>query len=128
MTALAHQATTPFGAILRRALDATPGAVGVAFAASDGELVDSCATWDADMWAVLTAHYGIILGHVRSAFGVWHHGSPEQLIVQHAQLEVVVQVVDAGYYAVMAIEPPAPLARALAAIQLAARELAREMA
>ncbi len=128
MTALAHQAVTPFGAILRRALEATPGAVGAAFAASDGELVDSCATWDTDRWAVLTAHYGIILSHLRAAFGVWHHGSPEHFIVQHAQLEVVVHVVDAGYFAVMAIEPPAPLAMALAAIQVAARELAREMA
>ncbi len=31
---------TPFGAILKTACDRTPGAVGGAFAASDGEMVD----------------------------------------------------------------------------------------
>lgn len=128
MTALAAQAPTPFGAILRRAVEATPGAIGGAFAASDGELVDSYALWDPDEWAVLTAHYGIVLRHLRAAFGTWHHGSPEHFIVQHARLEIVVQVVDAGYYVVMAIAPPAPLARALDALRQAADELAREMA
>lgn len=128
MTALAHQATTPFGALLRRAVEATPGAVGGAFAAYDGELVDSYATWDADDWAVLTAHYGIVMSHLRAAFGTWHYGSPEYFIVQHAKLAVLVHEVDAGYYVLMAVVEPACLAMGLAAIREAARAVAREMA
>ena len=127
MTALAHQATTPFGAILQRAVEATPGAVGGAFAASDGELVDHFATWDPDEWAVLTAHYGIILRQLRAAFGVWHYGGPEYFIVQHATLDVLVHVVDAGYFALLAVVEPAPLAHALTAIRDAASALRREM-
>jgi hypothetical protein len=127
VTALASQAPTPFGAILRRAVESTPGAIGGAFAASDGELVDSYATWDTEMWAVLTAHYGIVLSHLRAAFGTWHYGGPEYFIVQHERLDVVVQVVDAGYYVLMAVDGPAPLARALAATHEAAAALAQEM-
>jgi hypothetical protein len=127
VTAVAVQAATPFGHILRRAVDSTPGAVGGAFAASDGELVDSYATWDPEMWAVLTAHYGIVLSQLRMAFGVWHYGLPEYFIVQHAQLEVVVHVVDAGYYALLAVEGPPVLGHALAAMREAVRALALEM-
>ena len=37
---------TPFGRILREAVEGTPGAVGGAFAASDGEMVDAFTTRD----------------------------------------------------------------------------------
>ena len=46
---------TPFGAILKQTVQASPTAIGGAFAASDGEMVDSFATMDPHDWAVLTA-------------------------------------------------------------------------
>jgi hypothetical protein len=128
VTAVAVQAPTPFGQIMRRAVEATPGAVGGAFAAADGELVDSYATWDPEMWAILTAHYGIILHHLRLAFGTWHYGGPEYFIVQHERLDVVVSLVDAGYYALMAVEGPCALGHTLAAMRDAVKLLQREMA
>lgn len=124
----ASRPLTAFGEILRAAVDATPGAVGAAFAASDGEMVDSFATWPADDWAILTAHYGIVLSQLHAAFGTWHHGSPSLFIVQHEKLDIVVQAVDAGYYTLLAVSDPRPLAHALLAVEKASALLKKEMA
>ena len=75
---------------------------------------------------MLTAHYGIVLSHMRAAFGTWHYGSPEHFIVQHSRLDIVVHVVDAGYYALMAIAAAGALAHALVrAAEAAAARCAR---
>ena len=119
---------TPFAAILQRCVQATPNAIGGAFADPEGEMVDSFAVIDAHEWAVLTAHYGIVMAHITSAFGTWHFGGPEYFIVQHRELEIVVCAVDAGYYALMALKEPANLGFALQQLHVAAVELKREMA
>jgi hypothetical protein len=119
---------TPFGAILRRAVETTPQAIGGAFAASDGEMVDSFATIDPHEWAVLTAHYGVVMAQLTSAFGTWHYGGPEYFIAEHESLEIVVHVVDAGYFALIACQQPANLAMALDRVRIAANALRKEMA
>jgi hypothetical protein len=118
---------TAFAAILKRAVECTPNAIGGAFAASDGEMVDSYSTIDRDEWAILTAHYGIVLHQLTAAFGTWHYGGPEYYIAEHRQLEVIVCAVDAGYYAVLAMKPPAPIAVALENLQAASSALRKEM-
>jgi hypothetical protein len=118
---------SPFGVILRRAVHATPGAIGGAFADSQGEMIDGFTTRDPHEWALLTAHYGIVLSQLHAAFGTWHFGGPEYFIAQHAVLDVVVHAVDGGYYALLAVHEPAPLGHALRSLRLAARELHREM-
>lgn len=118
---------SPFGAILKRAVQATPGAIGGAFADASGEMIDGFTTRDANDWALLTAHYGIVLGQLHAAFGTWHFGGPEYFIAQHATLDVVVHAVPGGYYAILAVADPAPLARALASLREAAVALHREM-
>ncbi len=118
---------TPFGAILKRAVQATPGAIGGAFADPEGEMIDGFTTRDAHEWALLTAHYGIVLSQLHAAFGTWHFGGPEYFIAQHEVLDVVVHSVDGGYYALLAVLEPAPLARALISLREAARDLHREM-
>jgi hypothetical protein len=122
-----HRGTTPFGVILKRAVQATPGAIGGAFADSQGEMIDGYTTRDPHDWALLTAHYGIVLAQLHAAFGTWHFGGPEYFIAQHAVLDVVVHAVDGGYYAILAVSEPAPLARALISLREAARALHREM-
>jgi hypothetical protein len=117
---------TPFAAILRRAVEAT-NALGGAFADADGEMVDSFGRVEPQRWAVLTAHYGVVLRHLVHAFGTWHYGGPEYFIVEHEGIEVVVHAVDAGYYALLAFERFAPLARALDCLRAAATELREEM-
>jgi hypothetical protein len=119
---------TPFAKILQRAVEATPGAIGGAFAAYDGEMVDSfAANYDAHDWAVLTAHYGVVLAQLHAAFGTWHFGFPEYFIAQHRSLDIVVHAVEAGYYALIAVTEPAPLATALTTLRTAAVGLRLEM-
>jgi hypothetical protein len=119
---------SPFGAILRAAVEATPGAIGGAFADAQGEMIDGYTTVDPHQWALLTAHYGVVLGQLHMAFGTWHFGGPEYFIAQHAALDIVVHAVDGGYYALIAVTEPAPLARALTNLREAARALQRELA
>jgi hypothetical protein len=117
-----------FGAILRCAVQATPGAIGGAFADSQGEMIDGYTTRDAHEWALLTAHYGVVLAQLHAAFGTWHFGGPEYFIAQHAVLDIVVHAVDGGYYALLAVTEPAPLAQALICLREAARALREEIA
>ncbi|MGN6104110.1 MAG: hypothetical protein ACTHU0_03330 [Kofleriaceae bacterium] len=121
---------TPFGEILRRAVEATPGAVGGAFADAQGEMVDSFASkYDAHDWAVLTAHYGVVLAQIHAWLGTRHFGGPEYFIAQHASLDVVVHAVEGGYYALLAVDKiAAPLALALISLREAASALQKEMA
>jgi len=125
------QATTPFGEIMRRAVEATPGAIGGAFADAEGEMVDGFATYDPHEWAVLTAHYGVVLAQLDKAFGTWHFGGPEYFIAQHQTMDVLVHAVEHGYYALLAIAEDggaAPLAAALASLRTAAEQLRKEIA
>jgi hypothetical protein len=118
--------TTPFGAIIQRVVEATPGAVGGAFADDTGEMVDAYAADDPHEWAVLTAHYGVVMQQLRSAFGTWHYGSPEFFIARHAKLDIVVHDVGDGYFALLALAD-APFALALERMSVAVRELRAEM-
>ncbi len=118
---------TPFATILQRAVERTPNAIGGAFADAEGEMVDSYARIDAHDWAVLTAHYGVVLQHLVAAFGTWHYGGPEYFIASHESIDVIVHAVDAGYYALLACREPAPLAVALDALHAAAGALRQEM-
>ncbi len=127
-----------FRDIMRRAVEATPAAVGGAFADSSGEMVDS---WPGAMapndWAILTAHYGVILAHLHAAFGIWHFGGPEFFVAQHQHFGIVVHALDGGYYALLALDRKAKESTdefeiadlaALASLREAARDLHREMA
>jgi hypothetical protein len=118
---------TPFGAILKRAVEATPGALGGAFADSQGEMIDGYTTLNSHDWALLTAHYGVVLSQLHAAFGTWHFGGPEYFIAQHELLDIVVYGVPGGYYALIAMLAPAPLARALYSLHDAAAALHQEM-
>ena len=118
---------TPFRDILKRAVEATPGAIGGAFADAEGEMVDWFAAYDAHEWACLTAHYGVVLSQLHAAFGIFHHGAPEYFMVQHQNIGVVVHMVDSGYFVLLAVRAPADVTDALTALTPAIRELRREM-
>ncbi len=120
---------TPFGEIMRRAVEATPGAVGGAFADSEGEMVDCfSSSYDPHDWAVLTAHYGVVLRQLRSVFGIWHYGAPEYFIAEHSVLGVVVYTIQSGYYALLAVTDPGELAPgALSTLRDVASALQKEM-
>ena len=119
---------TPFAKILRDMVEQTPGMVGGAFAASDGEMVDSFATLDPDEWALITAHYGVLLSQMHAAFGTWHYGDVEYFVTQHERYDIVVHAVDLGYYALVVMTTPAPLSRGMALLQRSVARLKKEMA
>lgn len=119
--------STAFTPILQRAVDGTPNAIGGAFAAGDGEMVDAVTRGDPVEWALLTAHYGVILSHLEAAFGTWHFGGTEYFVAHNQRMCVLVHTVDAGYFAVLGVTPPAPVAVALGALKTAVRELREEM-
>ena len=116
-----------FATIINAVVDRTPGAIGVAFAASDGELVDSVARVDDDEWALITAHYGVVLGHMQAALRTLHHGEAETVLITHGRVDILVHAVGEGYYALVAIQHPAQLARAMSVLAGAAADLKREM-
>ncbi len=118
---------TSFSVILRDAVEATPRAVGGAFAAGDGELVDAFTEYATDDWAFLTAHYGVLLKHLTAAFGTWHFGGPDVVVFEHADLDVLLQPVREGYFALLAVAQPAPLAQAQVALERAVQRLRAEM-
>ena len=118
---------SPFATILQTAVERTPGAIGGAFAAYDGEMVDSFAGGDPTEWAILTAHYGVVLANLEAAFNTWHFGGPEFFVIEHTRLDILVHTVEHGYFALLAVEQPAPLWQALASLQYAVLELRREM-
>lgn len=117
---------TPFAAILQRTVEQTPYAIGGAFADSDGEMVDSFSRMDAHEWAVLTAHYGVVLAQLSDAFGTLHFGSPEYFVAKHDRIEIHVHAVVAGYYALVAVSQPVPIDLA-ANLRSCAVALAKEM-
>lgn len=120
---------TPFGQILKQCVDTTPHAIGGAFADADGEMVDAFSpTMNAHDWAVLTAHYGVVLALLHDAFGTLHFGGPEYFIARHDRIEVLVYAVHAGYYALLAFSQPPELEVVLDRVETAAMLLRREMA
>ena len=116
-----------FAEILRQAVESTPGAIGGAFAASDGEMVDYFARKDSFEWALFTAHYGVVLSHVQLALNTWHYGEATIIMIEHQTLAILIHSVKDGYYALMAVGIPAPLGRAMRALSRAAAHLEQEM-
>ena len=87
---------TPFARILRTAVDRTPGALGGAFAAYDGEMVDYITEVDPTELAIMTAHYGVVLASLEAALNTKHFGGAEYFVVENSKVDVVVHTVDAS--------------------------------
>ena len=123
---------TPFGHIMKHAVESTPNAIGGAFAASDGELVDLFAHMDAFDFAVLTAQYGVVLAQLHAAFGTLHYGGHEMFLVRNAKLDLVLISVDRSYYALLAMKrdpsvETEPFPDAITTLETAVAALRREM-
>jgi hypothetical protein len=121
---------TPFAAILRQAVEQLPGAIGGTLAAGDGETVDCHLRggWRRTEWDLLTAHHGILFGHIRSWLHTRHYGDPEMLVVSHRELHVLLRQVADGYFALLAIDDAAEIVSATRLLEQAAVQLRQEMA
>lgn len=118
---------SPFGAILREAVEATPGALSGVFAAGDGEPVDIYTGADDRDWPVVAAHYGVIVAHVQAALSTLHYGEAESVEVNYPRLIVLLRAVQGGYYAMLGLSPAVDLATARSALSRAAEKLREEM-
>lgn len=116
-----------FGEILRELVEKTAGAVGGALAAGDGETVDYWTTQDKDEWHLLTAHFGIIVSHMRRSFHTFHFGDIQFVHMGLQELDVAVQLVDGEYYVALAMVPPVRLGQARWALAWASKRLREEM-
>lgn len=116
-----------FGEILRQTVSKTPGAVGGALAAGDGETVDLWTSWEEDDWNLLTAHIGIVVNHIRSALHTFHFGDIEFIHLGYDDLDFAIQLVVGEYYVLLALKPPVHLGAAKRNLQAAAVSLRREM-
>lgn len=123
-------AETPFAAILRQAVEQLPGAVGGTLAAGDGETVDCHVRggWRRADWELLTAHHGVLFGHLRSWLHTRHYGDPELLVVSHRELHVLLREVADGYFALLAIDDGAEIVSATRLLERTAVQLREEMA
>jgi hypothetical protein len=119
---------TPFVAILKDAVQATPFAIGGAFADSEGEMVDAFSTINSNEFAIITAHYGVVLSLLKSVFGMWHYGWPEYFVAEYTKLHVLVHVVEGGYFALVAFSSPPDINLALEHMKVACTRLKKEMA
>lgn len=119
--------SSPFAEILASAVADAPCAIGGAFAAWDGEIVDFVSKWDDDEWLILTAHYGVVLAHVQSALHTFHFGEAVNLCLTHEELDIVVEAVKEGYFALIALEKPNNLGKAMLSLHRAAEKLRVEM-
>ncbi len=117
-----------FAEIIEAAVTRIPGAIGGAFAAADGEIVDSFAAGDPFQWAVLTAHVGVIAAYVQAALHTFHYGEAEVILLAHDKIDIVLHSVGEGYYALVAAQHPAPLGLAMDTLASAAVALRQEMA
>jgi predicted regulator of Ras-like GTPase activity (Roadblock/LC7/MglB family) len=120
--------SSPFAEILRAAVDQTPGAIGGAFADRDGETVDYVTEWERADWEITTAHFGIVMHHVQSALHTFHFGEAELVLVCMRDIDIVIQSVSDGYYAMLALARPRSLALAMTSLTRASEMLRREMA
>ena len=90
------------------------------------KLRDTIAAEKPDL-AILTAHYGVILASVEALLNTQHFGGAQYFVIENHRLDIVIHTVDDGYYAMLAVPPPAPLGCAIGALRQAALELRKEM-
>ena len=120
---------TAFTSILRRTVERVPGAIGAVFADWDGEAVDHVNVTrgpDTEL-LMIGAHYGVVLNHVQSALHLFHFGEAEEIILQHARMDLVLRAVRRGYFIILATAAGAHLATARREVLAAASALASEM-
>ena len=116
-----------FGEILRDTVKVTPGALGGALAAGDGETVDYWTTLGEEEWHLLTAHFGILVNHVRRSLHTFHFGDIEFLHFGYEEMDLAVQLVEGDYYVILALKPPVLVGRARRQLRVAALQLRKEM-
>lgn len=118
---------TPFAEILRDVVGAVPGALGAVFSDWDGEPVDQFALLEPLDIQLLGAHVGILLNDIRRAGESVGAGVADEIVIRAERAQLILRVVDAKYYVVLALARDAPTGPACRALAQAADRLRKEM-
>jgi len=119
--------TTPFGQILWRVIESTPGLHGAVFTDADGEPIDQYARGPALEIQITGAQWGLVLRELPPVLARMRAGALDSLYVECERAQIVIRAISDGYFVVLQASPDAHLGKAIAALERAARELEREM-
>ena len=121
--------STAFTPILKGTIEHTPGALAAIFADAEGEAVDqvSQGRLKQDDLLVLGAHYGVVLALMRAGLKRLTLGPPEEVLIHHDRLDVLIRDAGDGYYVVLAMQSGSHLATAQRGLQSCVKRLKAEM-
>src|SRR5262249_27646849 len=114
--------TTPFGRILRKVIESTPGLHGAVFTDSDGEPIDQYARGPAIEIQIAGAQWGLVLRELQVVFARMRAGALKSLYVECERAHMVVRAISSEYFVVLQASPDAHLGKAIAALERAAHE------
>ena len=103
------QAETAFAAILRRVVEATPGAVAAVFADEEGEAVDLHGEGDPLDLMLAAAHMGVLLRRLEEARKDCGVGDIGELRVSAKAAQYVTRPLGHGYQVTVILEPVATM-------------------
>ena len=105
-----------------------PGAVGGAFAASDGETVDGFSDEHTEYeWALVTAHFGVIFSMIQRSTKKNFASYAQSVVIRLKEYDIVLKLVADGYYAILALQDTGQIGSALKALNIASIALKKEM-
>ncbi|HJZ88708.1 MAG TPA: hypothetical protein VKN99_26220 [Polyangia bacterium] len=118
---------SPFGRILRRAVESTPGLHGAVFTDWEGEPVDQYARVPKIEIQITGAQWGLVLTQIMGPLARARAGAPRSLLVLCERAQIYVRAITREYVLVIQASPDAHVGKAIAALERAAGELEREM-
>ncbi len=119
--------STPFSEILREVVSAVPGALGAVFSDWDGEPVDQFALLEPLDIQLLGAHVGLVLNDIKRASDSLGVGVAGEIVIRAERAQLILHVVDAKYYVVLALARDVPTAWASRKLRGAVERLRAEM-
>lgn len=119
---------TPFGEILGEVVQKIPGALGAIFVDWEGEAVDMTPPHhQALALELMGAHWSIIYYQARAALARAHQEAPREVMLRFGRQLIVIRRITDDYLAILALDRPTHLARAMELMRRASAELRREM-
>lgn len=114
-----------FKTTLQRLVDST-GATGAALMASDGEVVESCSSSQAEL-DLIGAHHGIILSSIKDAAERSASHAVRSVTISTERARLVILTVKEGYYIVVATARERFAGKVLMEGKLALKSIEEEM-
>lgn len=121
-----EQSTSAFSMILERLVEATPNAIGAAFADEEGEAVDFYGKVDPFELKIAAAHLGILLTRLEELSSRHRLGPVVELHLAAETGQYITRPVGLGYQVTVVLEPVASLPKLRRAFEQALAEIRLE--